>query len=235
MNVKPLGTITHPPRNSKSRVKATVLACLDFNTHAYKQLQVIAWQEVFQTAADPVGTLGKDAVISVWKGGWQATMAAVTSAGMRAVLSNCWYLDIINDDTAWGKEWTHYYQCDPTEFDGTAEQKALVMGGHAAIWGEACDATNILPRVWPRLAAVAEKLWSPQDLTQGVGNGTISGGWEDLGTRMHTHRCRLLRRGIAASPVGTLGDSAIPDNRQIGPGSYTYCPEDNRFAYAPPY
>ena len=62
-------------------------ACL----HTYIQLyQVIAWQEVFQTAKDPVGTLGKDAVISVWKGDWQDTMAAVTAAGMRAVLSNCW-------------------------------------------------------------------------------------------------------------------------------------------------
>lgn len=129
----------------------------------------------------------------------------------------------------------HPRSCDPTQFDGTEEQKSLVMGGHGCIWGEACDVTNILPRIWPRLAAVAEKLWSPADFTQGVVNGTIEGGWVDVGTRMHLHRCRLLHRGIAASPVGTLGDKGIPSTLEIGPGSETYCPDDNRFEYRAPY
>ena len=48
---------------------------------------------MFQTAADPVATLGKSAVVSVWKKSGQAdTLAAVTKAGLRAVLSSCWFV-----------------------------------------------------------------------------------------------------------------------------------------------
>lgn len=72
--------------------------------------------QVFQTAKDPVGTLGKDAVIDVWKGGWQETMAQVTTSGLRAVLSNCWYLDIIDGDTAWGRQWIDYYRLERCHF-----------------------------------------------------------------------------------------------------------------------
>ena len=55
--------------------------------------------------------------------------------------------------------------CDPRNFEGTPAQKKLVIGGHGAIWGEAVDATNFITRVWPRLAAVAERLWTPKNLS----------------------------------------------------------------------
>ncbi len=41
-----------------------------------------------------------------------------------------------------------YYYCDPTAFDGSPEQKKLVLGGVAAMWGEFVDATNIVARIW---------------------------------------------------------------------------------------
>jgi hypothetical protein len=53
--------------------------------------EVIVWQEVFQTAADPVSTLGTSAVVSVWKGGGAASvLQAVTQAGLHAIVSYCW-------------------------------------------------------------------------------------------------------------------------------------------------
>merc|ERR1712032_1469075 len=93
-------------------------------------------------------------------------MEVVTSNGLRAVVSACWYLDIFAPGkTDWGREWADYYSCDPQDFNGTAEMKKRVIGGHGAIWGEATDATNLLPVVWPRLAATAERLWSPKDVS----------------------------------------------------------------------
>lgn len=41
-----------------------------------------------------------------------------------------------------------YYQCDPTDFEGTEQQKQLVLGGEATMWGEYVDGTNLIPLFW---------------------------------------------------------------------------------------
>ena len=50
-----------------------------------------------------------------------------------------------------------YYYCDPRSFPGTYEQKQLVIGGIATMWGEYIDGTNLESTLWPRASAVAER------------------------------------------------------------------------------
>ena len=40
-----------------------------------------------------------------------------------------------------------------------------ILGGHGEMWGETVDASDLQQTVWPRLAAIAEKLWSPREKT----------------------------------------------------------------------
>ncbi|XP_009570596.1 PREDICTED: beta-hexosaminidase subunit beta-like, partial [Fulmarus glacialis] len=77
------------------------------------------------------------------------------------------------------------------EFLGSEKQKKLLIGGEACLWGEFVDATNLTPRLWPRASAVGERLWSSMNVTN----------LQDAYKRLTNHRCRMLRRGIAAEPV----------------------------------
>lgn len=105
------------------------------------------------------------------------------------ILSAPWYLDWIS----YGQDWVKYYRVEPLEFSGSKEQKQLVIGGEACLWGEFVDATNLTPRLWPRASAVGERLWSEESVRNE----------DDAYKRLTAHRCRMVRRGIAAEPLFT--------------------------------
>ncbi|XP_026777643.3 beta-hexosaminidase subunit beta isoform X1 [Pangasianodon hypophthalmus] len=145
----------------------------------------MVWQEVFDNGVK----LKADTQIHVWKEkpDYKNEMAQITAAGFHALLSTPWYLNRIS----YGQDWQGIYKADPQSFNGTAEQKKLVIGGEACLWGEFVDATNLTPRLWPRASAVAERLWSDENVKD------ISSAY----TRLVKHRCRMLRRGIPAEPL----------------------------------
>lgn len=83
---------------------------------------VLFWQEVFQNAPN-VSALPSGAIVSVWKGADPAILQDVVRSGLRAVSSGAWYLDRLNSDTMWGREWADYYQFDPQVRKATQCQK----------------------------------------------------------------------------------------------------------------
>uniref|UniRef100_A0A8C6R8E8 Beta-hexosaminidase n=2 Tax=Nannospalax galili TaxID=1026970 RepID=A0A8C6R8E8_NANGA len=146
----------------------------------------IVWQEVFDNRVE----LQPGTTVEVWKSdNYFEELSVVTASGFPVILSAPWYLDLIS----YGQDWTKYYKVDPLNFEGSKKQKQLVIGGEACLWGEYVDATNIIPRLWPRASAVGERLWSPQNVTD----------VQDAYNRLAIHRCRMIRRGIAAQPLFT--------------------------------
>ena len=68
----------------------------------------------------------------------------------------------------------------------TAESERRILGGEAAMWSEAVSAGTVDSRIWPRAAAVAEKLWSPAAATTDV---------EDMYRRLDQVTTVLTARG----------------------------------------
>lgn len=147
----------------------------------------IVWQEVYQNGVH----LPNSTVVHVWEGEWKALLKIITESGYKTLLSTCWYLDHI----AIGGDWKKFYKCDPHDFNGTNEELKRVMGGEACMWGEAADDTNVISRIFPRVSAVAEKLWS----SFGVNDV------DDAEKRIEEHTCRMRLRGIAAQPPNGPG------------------------------
>jgi len=87
------------------------------------------------------------------------------------------------------------YTTEPCE--GISDKQCeLVIGGGGEMWGESVDGSDIQQTVWPRLGAIAERLWSPRTLRD-----------TDVALpRLHSFRCLLVQRGVAAAPV--LNDAA---------------------------
>jgi hexosaminidase len=125
------------------------------------------WDEVLQP------DLPKTVVIQSWRG--QESLWQAAREGYQGILSAGYYLDLMRPAS-------YHYVVDPLvlpeerktalEKEGkpvpqppTPEEQKNILGGEAAMWEELCDAENLDSRLWPRLAAIAERFWSPQSVT----------------------------------------------------------------------
>ena len=168
----------------------------------------IRWEDAWTalgTALDPA------TVIHVWLS--PDTLGNVTSAGYRAVYSyQGVYDDIIAYQNGWylnglWQPWQQMYDVDILAGLGNASARDLVLGGEAAQWGEEADGSDVLQTIWPRAAAVAERLWS-YDMATNSSDASVA-------ARLADFRCLLLARGVPATPLNALLGRSPPS----GPGS----------------
>jgi hexosaminidase len=147
------------------------------------------WEEIFTNVGG--ADLPSDSIIQAWKSN---VMPGVLEAGHQVTNSYKWYLNHGCNNYGDGN-WGEFYTNDPLKFvpKATAAQQKLVMGGETTMWGECVDAINFDGVVWPRAAAAAEQLWSPQSATKAVTT--------DTSIRLSKHRCMMLERGVAAAPI----------------------------------
>ena len=115
---------------------------------------MIGWDEILRPE------LPKSVVIQSWRG--QESLAQAAKQGYRSLLSHGYYIDLM-----WPA--SQHYAVDPMS-DAAAnlspEESKRILGGEATMWAEYVSPENIDSRIWPRTAAIAERLWSPQNVRE---------------------------------------------------------------------
>ena len=166
--------------------------------------KMVGWDEVFQPG------LPTDIVIHSWRGPKALVEAALN--GYQGILSNGYYIDLCQSAEA-------HYLNDPLPPDSQLDdrQKALILGGEATMWSELVTPETIDSRIWPRTAAIAERLWSPasvrnvDDMYRRL--GLVSLELEELGLLHLKNPDMMLRRlagTMAIEPLKVLAEAVEP-------------------------
>jgi len=171
-----------------------------FNQRLLKILQkhgkrMIGWDEILQPE------LPKDVAIHSWRG--TKALAEAARKGYDGILSNGYYIDLIFPAS-------QHYVADPLPADSslTPAEAKHVLGGEATMWGEWVTPETIDSRIWPRTAAIAERLWSPRSVTDIEDMyrrlDVISLQLEELGLTHNKNVDMMLRRLARSEDVSAL-------------------------------
>lgn len=115
--------------------------------------KMAGWDEILDS------NLPKDSLIQSWRGAKSLSDAA--KLGYETVLSAGYYLDLQYPASM-------HYAVDPMQGESaslSAKEKSCILGGEAAEWTEYVTPEILDNRLWPRLGAIAERLWSPASVT----------------------------------------------------------------------
>ncbi len=114
--------------------------------------RMIVWDELAD--CPPEG-----AMVQAWRS--IGPVKAATSSGHPVVVSTVepWYLDYPD----WPWQLRRVYQFEPVPAGLTPAEEKLVMGGEGCLWGERAPEEKIMVKLFPRLLAISEVLWSPKE------------------------------------------------------------------------
>ncbi len=167
--------------------------------------KMIGWDEILSP------DLPKDIVVQSWRG--PESLAEAARMGFQGILSAGYYLDHMQPAAL-------HYGVDPLGGSAgslTPELKAKILGGEACMWSEYVSSETIDSRIWPRLAAIAERLWSPANVTDVESMyrrlGFVDRDLDYLGLTHRSNYPIMLERLTGRQPAGdlrTLADALEP-------------------------
>lgn len=134
-------------------------------------------------------------IIQIWTKGDDPNVKNLLENGYKLIVSNydalyldCGFAGWVTDGNNWCAPyigWQKVYQNDMKQIGG--RYSSQILGAEAALWSEQADEYTLDARLWPRVSALAERLWSDPDSN-----------WRDAESRMLLHRQRLVQHGIQA-------------------------------------
>ncbi|MBN2202140.1 family 20 glycosylhydrolase [bacterium] len=157
--------------------------------------KMIGWDEILTPG------LQSGAVIQSWRG--RESLVEAVSRGMSAILSNGYYIDLVQPAA-------FHYSNDPLtpDMNLSEAEAANVLGGEATMWAELVTPETVDSRIWPRTAAIAERLWSPADIRDPEDMHrrlrSVSLMLEQAGLTHIRNRGVMMRRLAAGTDTGPL-------------------------------
>ncbi len=158
------------------------------------------WDEVLQPG------IPTDVVIQSWRG--QKSLAEAAQKGYEGLLSNGYYLDLMFPASA-------HYVVDPLKGETAAltpEQQKRILGGEGAMWQELATPENLDVKLWPRLAVIAERLWSPEaviDVASMYQRSEVISRWLEFQGLGHRTIPRRMRERLASSLMAEGSAAAL--------------------------
>ncbi|KAF9801355.1 hypothetical protein SFRURICE_002995, partial [Spodoptera frugiperda] len=164
-----------------------------------KKLPLILWTSTLTDYNTVDKYLDKDKyIIQVWTTGTDPQVEGLLKKGYRLIMSNydalyfdCGFGSWVGKGNNWCSPyigWHKVYENSPAAIAG--HHKDLILGGEAALWSEQSDSATLDGRLWPRAAALAERLWAEPQTD-----------WKAAETRMLHIRERLVRMGVQADSL----------------------------------
>jgi len=161
---------------------------------------MVGWDEILHP------DLPKTIIVQSWRG--QESLAAAAKQGYSGLLSFGYYLDLM-----WPT--ARHYAVDPMSDAAatlTPEEKSRILGGESCQWAEWVTPENIDSHIWPRNAAIAERLWSPQEVKDVASMYTrmnaVSLDLETLGLTHRSARLHMLHRMAGPADITALRNLA---------------------------
>ena len=157
---------------------------------------MVGWDEILHP------DLPKTIIVHSWRG--QKSLAEAAKQGYSGLLSYGYYLDLM-----WPA--SRHYAVDPMSGDAanlTPEEAKSILGGESCQWAEWVTPENIDSHIWPRNAAIAERLWSPQSVTDVASMysrmNAVSLNLEFLGLTHRSARMHMLHRMAGTADITAL-------------------------------
>jgi len=170
-----------------------------------KRMPAILWTNTMTEKGAEKYLDNDDYIIQIWTKGEDHDISDIIKKGYKTIFSNydAWYFDCgyagwVSDGNNWCapyKGWQLVYDNSPRQLyrafnDSVSDLEANILGGEACMWTEQVAGDAIEGKLWPRGAALGERLWSD-----------LSTGWKEAEYRMVHQRERMVSRGIAADAI----------------------------------
>jgi len=182
-----------------------------------KKMKAILWTSKLTEEGNLAKYLDPEKyIIQIWSSVNDSTIAHLVDQGFQVIFTpydtnylDCGYGSWVGEGNNWCspyKGWKTIYQMNPfnvlkklnvtldnapvntrAPIVSRTSPRDLVLGGAVAMWSEQVDDNSVEAKVWPRAAALAERMWSNPE-----------SGWKDAENRFINNRDRMVNLGIRA-------------------------------------